>query len=229
MKTKAAAFLIALSLLLVATPATPALAAPPAVNLGGHWSYFKWGPGWTAGVRMFYVYDRSGNATVAAALQHVINDLKYDLNARNAWGIVPAPVYVEGSANTGQCDSSSTSPGGGFSGLGGYSFITICSGTLYNGTSIAWTSGGHYAENYHPSIHLDRQYADYNTTYSALAHELLHTMGVGHTDNCNDLMGGAEFGCRLTVGALKKPSGADYDALTNFYGGYGAWRHPWNA
>src|SRR5215207_3078069 len=62
--------------------------------LSSHWSYFKW-PGYTpTGVRAFYVFDRSGDATVGAAIRQSLADLEFDLRARNAWGIVPAPSYI---------------------------------------------------------------------------------------------------------------------------------------
>ncbi len=204
--------------------ASPAQASPTVAY--GHWSYYKWGPV-AQPIRAFYVFDRTRDNTVHQALQSVINDLKYDLEARGAWGVVPAPVYIQDDANFGQCDSTPFSSGNGFQNFPGYSFSTVCAGGRGGGTSITWTSGLHYGENYHPSIHVQREYADYNTTYTHLVHELLHAMGLGHTSNCADLMGGAEFGCRITPGVLKKPSPQDYDGLTNFYGGYGAFAHPW--
>lgn len=219
-----AALVAAVSLVLGVAVAPAHAAVPPAITLG-HWSYFQWNGQYVAG-RAFYIYDRSGDSTIHAALQQVINDLQYDLNARNAWGIVPAVYYVQDDANVGAC--------GDFGSLAGYSFITLCSGGLGGGTSYTTSDigGGHYAGNggnLHPSIHIEREYPDYNTTYSMIAHELLHAYGMRHTDNCADLMGGSEFtpSCRLTVGVLKHPSPADFDAMTNFYGGYGVFAHPW--
>ncbi len=217
---------LAVTLSLLFGVASPAHAAPNVT--GGHWSYFKWGAQ-AQPVRAFYVLDRTGNATLHAAIQNFIADFQYDLIARQAYGIVPAPVYLQQDPDVGNCDSTPFSTGGGFQQYGGYSFITICAGGRGAGTSVTWTPGGHYGENYHPSIHIQREYPDYNTTYTHVAHEMLHAIGLGHTSNCADLMGGAEYGCKITPGVLKKPSPQDYDGLTSFYGGYGAFAHPWYA
>jgi hypothetical protein len=221
--------LLTVMTLVVGPGVTPAHAAP-SVELG-HWTNFRWGPGteslWP--VRAFYVLDRSADATVGAALRQVIEDLRSDLTGRGAWGMVPAPLYLENNVYAGQCDSTPWSGGGGFQSMRGYSFITVCAGGRGNGTSVTWTSGQHAADPNHPSIHVQREYPDFNTTYTALAHELLHALGVGHTSDCNDLMGGAEYGCGQRAGVLKRPSAAGYDAVTSFYGGYGAWGHAWHA
>lgn len=229
MRRTLAAIGIALALFMAPMPAAHAVVLPDITN--GHWSYFKW-PGYPVqAIRMFYVLDRTGAADTTAhdAMQAAINDFYYDLDARSARGIVPAPVYLRDDANAGQCDSTPQSGTGGFTGFVGYSFITVCAGGPAAGTSITWTSAPHHAENYHPSIWLSRTYTDFNSTYSLFMHELLHAEGMRHTDDCTDLMGGGEYGCALTVGVLKKPSGLDYDGLVRFYGGYGVWGHPWNS
>ncbi len=181
-------------------------------SIGAHWSNGKWGPGLSWNYRWFYVLDRSGDSTVGAALQAVINDLQYDLTARGAWGYVPAPVYLDHNAYAGQCDSTAFSAGNGFPTLGGYSFMTVCSGGQGGGTSVTWKAGGHLAENYHPSIHVQREYPDYNTTYTHLAHEMFHALGVDGHSVSPSLMRPT-----LPPYTIIHPTGADYDLLTNFY------------
>ncbi len=192
-------------------------------SIGSHWSYFKWAGSYQP-VRAFYLFDRSGDSTVHAAMQQVLSDLAYDLNARNAWGIVPAPTYIQDDADFGQCDSTPFSAGNGFQSFVGYSFITLCAGGQGGGTSITWSAGVHNAENYHPSIHVQREYSDYNSTYTHLYHELFHALGVSGHSVAPSLMRPT-----LPPYTILKPTGADYDLLTNFYGGYGVFNHPWNS
>jgi hypothetical protein len=50
-----------------------------------------------------------------------------------------------------------------------------------------------------------------------VAHELLHQVGVGHSRDCNDLMGGGEFGCRFQVGVKRYLTEHDWAALADYY------------
>ena len=49
-----------------------------------------------------------------------------------------------------------------------------------------------------------------------MAHELLHQLGVGHSSDCGNLMGGDEFGYRFQ-GAKRYLTEHDWVALTDHY------------
>ncbi len=191
---------------------TPASAA---MTIGTHWSNHEWAAAYapnSVAVRAFFVLDRSGDATIHAALAQVLADLQYDLQARGAWGLVPAPVVIQEDQFVGQCDSTPWSAGNGYQAFVGYSFATLCSGGQGGGTSVTWKAGAHAAENYHPSMHIQREYSDYNTTYTHIYHELFHVLGIDGHGVSPSLMRPT-----LPAGQLIKPTGADYDVLTNFY------------
>ena len=102
----------------------------------------------------------------------------------------------------------------------GYSFATVCSGNGGSyGSSVTWFGGaGSRAEmGYHPWTLIQRDYPDYNTTFSNVAHEILHQMGVGHSSDCRNLMGGGEFGCRFQVGVKRYLTEHDWTALADSY------------
>ena len=205
---------MALAAVLSAT-ALPEAKADHWTGGSGHWSNHEW-PGVYAPnsvpVRAFYIFDRSGNGTVSAALQQVLGDLKYDLDARGWWGYVPAPVYVDDNVNAGQCTW--------YPEFNQYHFITLCSDGRSGG--ITWSAGDHDAEPWHSHIWVGTNggtypyAAIYNITY----HELLHAMGLR-----NGPCGQGQHSCDpanlmypvVPTNTIKRPTGHDYDALGAFY------------
>ena len=180
--------------------------------VGAHYGTYKWWNTQYWGYRAVWILDRSGDPTVGAALREFIVTFNNDSARRGLYGIVPVLAYADQRPWAGQC--------GPFTEFAGYSFATVCSGNGGNyGSSVTWFGGsGTRAEmGYHSWALIQRDYADYNTTFSNVAHELLHMLGVGHSRDCNNLMGGGEFGCRFTVGAKRYLTEHDWSALADYY------------
>ncbi|HEX2191824.1 MAG TPA: hypothetical protein VHH09_01395 [Acidimicrobiales bacterium] len=180
--------------------------------VGAHWGTYKWWGQQQVAARGFWVLDRSGDPTVGAALREFINTYNADAHRRGVAGYVPVMAYLDQSYHRGACD--------GFTAYAGFSFSTVCSGNGGNyGSSITWFGGaGSRAElGYHPWSLIQRDYPDYNTTFSNVAHEILHQLGIGHSYDCNNLMGGGEHGCRLQVGVKRYLTEHDWAALIDHY------------
>ena len=180
--------------------------------VGAHWGRYKWGGTQLDPARAFWVLDRSGAPTVGAALREFIQRYNGDAYRRGLWGVVPVMGYLDQGAHRGACD--------GYTAYRGYSFSTVCSGNGgSHASSVTWFGArGTQAElAYHPWSLIQRDYPDYNTTFSNVAHEILHQMGVGHSRDCNNLMGGGEFGCRLRVGVKRYLTEHDWAALADNY------------
>jgi hypothetical protein len=201
---------VAVSVTALVPTAVPAHADHTVV--GAHWGTYKWWGVQQAPVRAFWVLDRSGDPTVGAALREFITVYNNDAARRGLWGLVPVMGYVEESHYRGSC--------GGYTMFPGFSFSTVCSGNGGNyGSSVTWFGGaGSRSEmGYHPWTLIQRDYPDYATTFSNVAHEILHQMGLGHSADCNNLMGGGEFGCRFTVGTKRYLTEHDWAALADSY------------
>lgn len=188
------------------------------MDLGFHWDNLIWN-GTAYGYRSAFVIDRSNDSTVTAAIHEAIDHFNSVSLANNQWGIVPILQYLDQNAYAyAGCD--------GMTSVSGFNFMSVCSGGPASGASITYTSAGHAGEtgSFHPHIHIQREYPDYNTTFSHVYHEILHGIGIGHSSNCADLMGGAEFGCKLKVGVKRFPTPADINPMTLYY-----FLHPMNA
>ncbi|HWC09789.1 MAG TPA: hypothetical protein VG455_01060 [Acidimicrobiales bacterium] len=180
--------------------------------VGAHYGTYKWAGVQQVPYRALWVIDRSADPTVGAALREFIQAFNGDSYRRGQYGIVPILAYLSQSAHAGACGPYTT--------FAGYSFSTVCSGNGGTfGSSVTWFGGGgNRAEiGYHSWTLVQRDYPDYNTTFSNVAHELLHQLGVGHSSDCGNLMGGGEFGCRFQVGAKRYLTEHDWVALTDHY------------
>jgi hypothetical protein len=179
---------------------------------GAHYGTYKWAGVQQAPYRALWVLDRSGDPTVGAALREFITAYNSDASRRGLYGIVPVMAYLDQRAYRGGCD--------GYTAYAGYSFSTVCTGNGGNhGSSVTWFGGaGSRAEmGYHSWSLIQRDYPDYNTTFSNVAHELLHQLGIGHSHDCHNLMGGGEFGCRFQVGVKRYLTEHDWAALADYY------------
>lgn len=177
----------------------------------GHWDAYQWQGVFGSNLRYVYVFDRSNDATVKAALQEFTQAFNADAQRRGQ-GFDPILMYYDDTANAGACLNNV------WSGFSGYSFMTVCARA--GNTSTTWTAGGHF-NNHQPNVWIQRQYGDYNTTFSHVTHELLHAMGMGHSYSCNTadtVMGGyLEAGCSLPVGQKLFVREHDWLAMFNFY------------
>ena len=181
--------------------------------VGAHYGTFKWaGVEYLGPFRALFVLDSSGDATVGAALREFTTAYNADAQRRGLTGIVPWLTYVDNSRAIGAC--------GPYTNIPGYSFSTVCTGNGGNyGSSVTWFGGaGTRSEmGYHSWSLIQRDYRDYNTTFANVAHELLHQLGVGHSHDCHNLMGGGEFGCRFQVGVKRYLTDHDWAALADYY------------
>lgn len=205
--------LVAATAVAVAAIGSTAVPAPADHSVvGTHYGTYKWGGLQQVPYRALWVVDRSSDPTVGAALREFIHAFNADSYRRGHFGVVPILAYLEQSAYARAC--------GPFTSLVGYSFSTVCTGNGGRfGSSVTWFGGpGTRAEmGYHSWTLIQRDYPDYNTTFSNVAHELLHQLGVGHSHDCNTLMGGGEFGCRFRVGVKRYLTEHDWAALADYY------------
>ena len=198
----------------VAVAAIGATAAPAQADhgvVGAHYGTYKWGNVQYWNYRAVWVLDRSADPVVGAALREFIAAFNADSARRGLYGIVPVLTYADHRPWAGAC--------GPYREYVGYSFMTVCSGNGGRfGTSVTWFGGGGRAEmGYHAWSLIQRDYPDYNTTFSNVAHEVLHQLGIGHSRDCNNVMGGGEFGCRLRVGVKRYLTEHDWASLADSY------------
>ncbi len=179
---------------------------------GSHWGQYQWGGGVKYGYRAFFIFDHSNNATVTAALTEFVTAFNNDSNRRGLYGQVPIMLLWSRPEYAGQC--------GDVSGLGGYSFTTVCAGRPASvcglsppvGASITCTGGGHSGEPFHPYTWIQRDYPDYNTTFSHVGHELLHQIGIGHSSDPGSLVYPT-----ISLGVKKYLNEHDWSAVAALY------------
>lgn len=184
----------------------------------GHWRQFTW-PGFTPnGVRAFYVIDRLGASDTNGhnAIVDVVNHFRYVNQANGMDGIVPAPLIIRQDEYAGNCDGATLSSAGGLAQSDpGTSYMLVCG--VSGGSSKTWTGGGHFGENAHPVILLQRQFSSYIATWNSWYHEMLHGLGSEHVADCTDLLRDTNICPKLSATAQEYPSAHVINSLNIAY------------
>lgn len=135
-------------------------------------------PGYGTACNAMYVFDRSGDATIHAALAQFIADYNALSTAVGRTCKFPILTYYRDDAHIGQCQMAAWQ-------FAGYSFTTLCSLPIPNplgrGRSIAWTASGMgKVSQQQNNVYIQRDFPDFNTQYTNVGHELGHAMGLNH-------------------------------------------------
>lgn len=209
----------------VPAPAAANLVQPPMTR--PHMPPYMWNGVQQACERYVWVFDRTGDQTIASAMQEFTLAYYNDAARRGLAGCggVPIFLYHHDHAEAGIC--------GPFQGpvLHGYSFVTVCAKSTGQSTTYLSSQStfghnfilggpGQVSTNAHHPYSYIRSGNPYNGTFTGVAHEMMHMLGVGHTSHCADLMAGGEYGCSIPLTEKRYLSEADWDALRLFYTGH---------
>lgn len=219
---KIAVALGALSMLVVGSVLPTVTPASADHGIGfSHWSNHEWlslhAPNSVNG-RGFFILDRTGNSTMSTAIQDVIRDWKFDLDARG-WrsSIVPNVEYIAEPQYAGAC--------GHYPEFGGYHFVTVCQQP--GPGAVTYSAGLHNGDSSHPYILIGNQWGTYTAAYNLFFHELFHAAGIGFGPCTTNSSGQTiqanpgDHSCdpanllytHVPVNVIKRPTGHDWDAL----------------
>lgn len=165
-----AVLLGALSLLL-STGVQPASASHDARY--SHWGAYSWNGVKQIDGRSFYLYDRSSDPTVTAAVQEFVQAYNNDITRRGKYGIYPAIAYVRDTTSINVCGNVNWT---------GWSFMTLCSIEPGHMGVASVMPDGFHNENYQPYV-LVRPGMSYDNAFTTVCAEVGHTFGLGHQPN----------------------------------------------
>lgn len=186
---------------------SPAQANHTGAYDGAHWSTYRWGTQSVPTVRAFWLVDRSGNALMHQAIQQWVASWN-DQRARTN----PTAPYVglyQDDASIGQCANW---------GLAAYSVATICAGDpgTTGVASLQWFGSPTGTHLVNPYVLIRPAGLNYGQLFTAVAHEMGHTLGLGHRPEVGTLMhANSNFD-----GALHWYDQHDLDGLKDLYGGH---------
>ena len=209
MKARRITALVVLSVAVLAGLAspTPAHANHTSAYDGAHWSAYRWGNVTVPTVRAFWLFDRTGNQMMHQAIQQWVSSWN-DQRSRTNPGAPIVSLYQD-DASVGQCANW---------GLAAYSAASICAGDpgTTGVASLQWygSSTGNHMVN--PYVLIRPAGLNYGQLFTAVAHEMGHTLGLGHRPEVGVLMhANANFD-----GGLHWYDQHDLDGLRDLYGGH---------
>lgn len=205
MRKLTAALAVAVMLAWLGAPAQ----ADHSVSLGHVNAYWWAGNVQNGDCQAMWVFERSGDPTVRAATQEFVNAYNADTINRGLQCIVPYLSFYPDDASIGACFD-------GAWGFPGASFMTVCARggpDSAAGVSVAYANcGGCHYSHLQPNVLIQRGYPDYRTTYTHVAHEIMHAVGLAHSGDPNSLMY-----WRSPVGVAKQLNEHDWTALIQTY------------
>jgi len=159
---------------------SPAHAAAEYEN--AHWSKYQWYGKTVSDQRYFWLFDRTGNATMHQAIQQWVQSWN---NQRNAiMPSAPAVYYSQDDANVGKCGNYNWY---------GYSYMTFCQGDpgTTGVANLMWSSSGGGNHMLNPFVVVRPAGLNYGQLFTATAHEMGHVLGLGHRPEKGVLMNAA--------------------------------------